>query len=130
MEEYEGPVVISMPRRGAGRVKTQADQFSRLPMSITDPMDGFSHATTTVDLFDVPRSTSAYIDNLPLLVAVHIPKPNVLTTLKLSRLDAGLYTVADIKEVLYLHGVTVPKDAKLKKDYDRLARASGVVSRL
>ena len=132
MDEYDGPSVIMMPPRGARRApsaKVEASQFSWLPISVTEPMTGFARATTKVALFDVPQPTSVSIDPIPLVGARYVDNPIVTSSLKESMLDRGnIYTLAEIKAVLYLHGITIPKNVKVKKDYEDLARSAGVVT--
>lgn len=136
MENYEGPVVVRIPPRGTKHksAKEQVSQFNWLPFPITEPMTGFSHASVTKsvqkDLFDVPKQTSVVIDDLQVMHAIYVAEPDMITYLKQVRLDKGLYTMAEIKAVLYLHGISIPKNVKVKKDYENLARASGIVSRL
>lgn len=137
MDEYTGPKVIRMARGKTSKlsqvqIKRKEDtQFSQLPDAITDPMEGFVTITPRVNgFFSIPDPTQAPVDEPYLITALYVPVPHVKETLRQARLDADKYTLDEIKSVLQLHGISVPRGVTRKAQYADLARSSGVVSNI
>lgn len=137
MEDYEGPSRVMMPIRhraglsAASQKKKEDTQFATLPSPITDAMDGFVTITPhDKGIYIIPPTTDILADEPYRAIAVYVAIPQVSEVLKKGMLDAGNYTMDEIKAVLKLHGVPIPSSVKRKADYVDLARTSGVVSNL
>jgi hypothetical protein len=128
--EYEGVEVISIPRTGKRKAVTAKpkEKFVYLPKAYTGPLDGFNSVSKIPEgIFELPRVTSLESDNFAAVKAVYITNVDLRTYLIGSKLDAGKYNMDEIKAVLHLHGVTIPKGTTRKADYIALAKKSGVV---
>ena len=131
MEDYEGPVVIRMKPTYKKKTAPQQAQFAYPPEPKTEPLTGFSNYTLMEGLFDLPPITKTSTEGLEELQAEYQVDPKVRQTLKLSKLQTrGGYTLNEIKVVLYLHGVTIPKGTTKKSQYIEVAKKAGVVTKL
>lgn len=130
MSNYKGPVAIKIKPQFVRQKKEEPKESFEFPEGpTTKPMDGFSVHSYLEDLFQIPSSTRREIDDLTQLNASYTPVPKIAMTLKEEKLDNPKgYKMEEIKAVLYVHGVTIPKGTAKKEQYAELARKAGLVS--